>query len=415
MMLSDLPRFLFGDRAAIERLARSRVPLVIGPFLVLSASLARNYDGAALPQEWTMLTHGLVASVVNALLLYSLVRLASHRSYAAPPFWKGLASFVGLFWLTAPMALVYAIPYERFLEPVEAIKANLWTLAAISVWRVLLIARVLGVLSGVRIWCPLFITLFYSDVIVFIGAVLMKAPVVDFMGGMQQAPHEELLAEVKFATGFWSMAAGLPLLIAAAIAKSKFSPAWISVDLASPTLRPSWKVTTFALVLLVIWVAPLAITQPEQHLRYRADSLILQGKAPEALRLLDAHERHDFPPLWDPEPRLAYGGDHDKAINGITDAFIAQIPTKAWVRELVLDKMLVRVKRQVGHHNFEYSTQVMAKSPEHYPEALSPATERLVHLLLTHDNELNESDRTSLGYLATAFENLQKPKPDSPD
>ena len=43
------------------------------------------------------------------------------------------------------------IPYERFLSPVEAVQANLSTLALVAAWRVLLMIRVLTVLLKYRV------------------------------------------------------------------------------------------------------------------------------------------------------------------------------------------------------------------------------------------------------------------------
>lgn len=406
MNLFDLPGFLVGNRACIERLARSRVPLVIGPFLVLSASLARNYDGAALPQEWTMLTHGIVASVVNAFFLHCIMRLSAGRSFPGPPFWKSFAAFLGLFWLTAPMALVYAIPFERFLEPVEAIKNNLWTLAAISVWRVVLIARVISVLAGVRIWAPLFLTLLYSDVVVFIAAMLMNAPIVNFMGGMQHAPPEAILTVVRFFTAQFSMLAFLPLAIVTGVVANGFKPVWISVEPQSRSLRPSRPVLIFTCFLLAIWIAPLAWTQPEQHLRFQVDSLILNGRAADALQLLDEHERSELPPMWDPEPQLAYRGDHEAALAEIVDAFAVQPPSKKWVRELMLDKMLSRVIHGTTYHSdsLEGWADYLEERPDFRQDIFPPPVRRLIRLLLAQDDRLSDSDRAFLARILAALE-----------
>lgn len=415
MNLSDLPGFLVGNRACIERLARSRVPLVIGPFLVLSASLARNYDGAALPQEWTMLTHGIGASVVNAFLLFGIMRVTSVFVIPKPPFWRAFASFLGLFWLTAPMALVYAIPYERFLEPAEAIRANLWTLAAISVWRVLLIARVLSVLSGVRIWCPLFLTLFYSDLIVFVAAALMKAPLVNVMGGLQHAPPDEaILASAKFATSIYSVLAFGPLLVAACIATYLFHPVWISIDSRGASHKPSGSVWTFTAIMLAIWIGPLCVTQSEQHLRYQVDTLIVKGRIDEAFRRLDAHERNEFPPIWDPEPRLAYSGDHDQMIMRMAQSFTAQPPTQKWVRELAFSKLLRYVKRSGWIYDFDQYVQDAENSPAKFQERVRPAVAPSIRVLLAHDESLSESDRSNLDRLLKVIETPPKAETDSP-
>src|SRR5678815_281742 len=147
MTLATLPLYLTGNRRAILQIAASRWSLLVGFLLVLSGGLARNYDGAYLREEWTVLLHGPIVSTMNALILYSLAFAAMRSDRGVrPPFLSGALAFLGLFWLTAPMAWLYAIPYERFLSPVQAVEANLWTLAFVSLWRVLLMSRVLAVL-----------------------------------------------------------------------------------------------------------------------------------------------------------------------------------------------------------------------------------------------------------------------------
>ena len=52
--------------------------------------------------------------------------------------------------MTAPLAWIYAIPVERFLGAYEATQANLWMLGIVSVWRIVLMIRVVSVLFGAR-------------------------------------------------------------------------------------------------------------------------------------------------------------------------------------------------------------------------------------------------------------------------
>lgn len=76
MRLIDLPLFLVGSRRAIQSIAATPGALAVGFVLVLTASLARNYDGADLLHEPDVLVHGLVVSMGNALILFLLAWLA---------------------------------------------------------------------------------------------------------------------------------------------------------------------------------------------------------------------------------------------------------------------------------------------------------------------------------------------------
>ena len=51
-------------------------------------------------------------------MLYSVTWGTARLTHShEPSFFRCYAAFLGLFWLTAPLAWLYAIPYERFLPP----------------------------------------------------------------------------------------------------------------------------------------------------------------------------------------------------------------------------------------------------------------------------------------------------------
>src|ERR1700751_1245326 len=126
MGLVTLLRFLIGDRAAILQLAGSRWTLLIGLLFVLSAGFAREYDGEDLLHEPWHLLLPMAASLVSSFLLYCILYgFSTFNRQDGPSFFAGYRSFLSLFWLTAPLAWLYAIPYERFLDPLPATQANL--------------------------------------------------------------------------------------------------------------------------------------------------------------------------------------------------------------------------------------------------------------------------------------------------
>src|SRR5678816_2292796 len=85
MTLATLPLYLTGNRRAILQIAASRWSLLVGFLLVLSGGLARNYDGAYLREEWTVLLHGPIVSTMNALILYSLAFAAMRSDRGVRP------------------------------------------------------------------------------------------------------------------------------------------------------------------------------------------------------------------------------------------------------------------------------------------------------------------------------------------
>ena len=149
-------RFLVGSREAILRIARSRQALWLGFVFVLSTGFAREYDGADLWHEPWHLVLPLVASLGTSLVLWSLVYMAAiSRGLPELSFWAGYRVLLTFYWMTAPLAWLYAIPVERFMSPGDATAANLWFLAAVSVWRVLLITRALSRVARAQnsLWC----------------------------------------------------------------------------------------------------------------------------------------------------------------------------------------------------------------------------------------------------------------------
>src|SRR5207245_4538618 len=87
---------------------------------------------------------------------------------------KQWATFMAAFWMTAPIAWLYAIPVERFLDSYHAAQANIALLSIVSLWRVLLMSRVLAVLFEIHFLRALGWVLFAAPleviVVVFFGA-----------------------------------------------------------------------------------------------------------------------------------------------------------------------------------------------------------------------------------------------------
>ena len=141
MRLQTLFLYLIGNRQAMFDIAADRRALFIGFLFVLSAGFAREYDGEDLIHEPWYLLIPLAASLLSSFVLYLVTYgvfistrqirgesvlfvdtdgLLKKKPLSGPSFLSGYLSFLALFWCTAPLAWLYAIPYERFLSPVEA-------------------------------------------------------------------------------------------------------------------------------------------------------------------------------------------------------------------------------------------------------------------------------------------------------
>jgi hypothetical protein len=140
-------RFLLGDAEAIRRLASYGPVLGVGAVLVLTAGIAREYDREYVAERPELFLLPFAASLAAATLLYGSLRLFILRGPRSQAVGRYRA-FLGLFWMTAPLAWLYAVPVERFFEPVPAALLNIAFLAVVATWRVGLISRVVSVLFG---------------------------------------------------------------------------------------------------------------------------------------------------------------------------------------------------------------------------------------------------------------------------
>ena len=389
MTLRDIPLFLLGRRESIQAIAGSRHALWVGLVLVLTGSLARNYDGAYLPAEWHVLLHGVVVSIINALILHTLLYL-SCRGQANLPYFASLRVFLTLFWMTAPMAWLYAIPYERFVSPEEAVWCNAWTLAFVSVWRVALITRVLSVLWGARPLLVLLIVLAFADVTIFLATLFAPVPVVNFMGGMEHSPAEQALAGLNFLAGFWTFVLALPLLITGGFAVYGIKGQWAAALHGGRVARSVW---VFVALVCAAWAWPLSLAQPEQKLRHDVESLLRAGNVSAALAVMSSHERVRFPAHWDPPPRKAYR-EATPSMDSIRTS-LAEGGQAAWVRTVYLDKSGRSLSPHMRWYQLDPGTVGTGEQELRQYVAMRDADEELRRALefhIKHDERFTDED-----------------------
>ena len=143
MNSQDYFRFLLGRAETIDRLARAPSTPWVGLALALLAGIPREYDQESLVHAPWYFLLPVLASLVLGLLYHALLK-GNGLQQTQRSEWQ----FLGLIWATAPLAWLYAIPVERFLDPLNAARANVALLALVGTWRVLLFARVVEVGPG---------------------------------------------------------------------------------------------------------------------------------------------------------------------------------------------------------------------------------------------------------------------------
>jgi len=204
MTAKDILAFQFGRADAIRTVASSSSAIWTGIVLVMLTAFARNYDQTYIPEKpflWFFgpLLFSLVSGTWLFLITYGLcarLRMPDVDYGRRPPLSRHWRGFMGAFWMTAPIAWLYAIPVERFFDSLTAAKANISLLAIVSLWRVLLMARVLQMVCSAPFVRTLLwvITAASVEVIVLVvaGGTYSKR-IMAGMGGMRNSPEEEVL------------------------------------------------------------------------------------------------------------------------------------------------------------------------------------------------------------------------------
>lgn len=220
--LGTILRFQFGDRSAIETVARSRAAFLTGILLVLLTTIPRNYDQTHLsedPFRWVFAS--LLFSLISGTWMYVIAylcgtyggrRAAKSEGHTDVSGWR---SFMGLFWMTSPIAWLYALPVERWFDSVGAAKANVTLLAIVSAWRVLLMTRCISVACRM----PFFKSLAWvlagaSTEVVVVGVFggYMTKGIMASMSGMRNSPEEDIMLDalgVAIGSSLWIFPAAL--------------------------------------------------------------------------------------------------------------------------------------------------------------------------------------------------------------
>lgn len=348
MGLGTLLLYWIGEGKAIRRIAANRQAVWIGLLFVLSAGLAREYDGEDLLHEPWYALIPVAASLASSSLLfvctYGVARLKKARVPGVLPAYR---AFLGLFWMTAPLAWLYAIPYERFLSPVDSTIANLWTLGIVATWRVFLMMRVVGVLMGFRNGA-IFIVMAFADAVVLQVIRFVPVPLFNIMGGIHLSPSEEVIRDVACAFWFWGILT-LPIwLIGTLVVWVISRPIWRARETERRASVPLWCLGVGS---VLVWIFILPITQSEQILRSQVEREFKAGRTAQALEIMSQHDRKDFPHIWDPPPyHPSWDEMHRDSGRANTQAWVQTLlpvldlvvsnPPAPWVRAIYQKKVV---------------------------------------------------------------------------
>ena len=117
--------------------------------------------------------------------------------------------------LTAPPALLYAIPVEMFMPMKAAAQINLWFLLIVATWRVALMLfffrRYAGLGAGATLVCAL---LPLASIVIVLTVLNLSSGAVQVMGGLRNPGVNRITISVITLLGYLSFMSFVPMLIA---------------------------------------------------------------------------------------------------------------------------------------------------------------------------------------------------------
>jgi hypothetical protein len=178
-LLADELRFLTFRRLSPAINTHWRAYLAFGLFFTWLAGVGRYWDNPR-AELWQHLGLGSVVYVfVLALMIWLLLAPIRPMNWS----YRNVLLFVTL---TAPPAVLYAIPVEKFVSLDAARAANAWFLAIVAAWRVGLYTVFLRRVAALAPIAVFVATLLPLVIIVVALAVLnLEHVVFDLMGGMR--------------------------------------------------------------------------------------------------------------------------------------------------------------------------------------------------------------------------------------
>ena len=350
MNLRTILAFQFGNRGAIEKAANSSAAMWTGLILTLTVSIARNYDQTWILDSPMWLFGNVLFSLISSSLIFALIygifitKRFPHNN-KTPNFAQQYRSFLGLFWMTAPIAWLYAIPVERWFDSYLAAQCNLALLGIVSLWRVLLLARVLSVVTRTRYARTLLWTLLVASTeivaVMFIGLVTnTNRHIMEGMSGMRNSPEESMIMNALASVFMVSLGVWLATALVLAAWRNRS-------DIASfPTVSPSRVHWVPLIFVAVCWIA--TAIEPQRRLEHNSnyDHLLRSGKYDEAIAFIRSHQRDDFSHYkrLAPDP---YAWEVWEHLGPILDRIEADDPL--WLRKHYYEHMGAALSHSVRH------------------------------------------------------------------
>lgn len=349
MTIKTVLLFLLGDGSAIRAICGTTDALAVGALLVLSAGMARAWHRKNLRSEpWHLLLP--FAASIGSTFVFVLGLCVWHgQSLAA--FVEVFPPILRAFWMTAPLAWLYGLPFDAVCSRLQATKARMWTLLIVAMWRVLLMVRVVSVVCSVSGGLSFLYVSSYSVIVAVVAmwSTLPNKPdtvpqVVSLMGGVSGSPLPDelnLVRNVATVSGvlfFGGACILLPILF------WSWSPLPLHMLVTSRDVQPSlWNFTLGVCIFfaaLVIWY----------QRRFRSENeiseAIRQEQFANAIKRLNQLTPNRLPWNWQPPFEDIYRGGSAAPLFQLLTAN-DQTPGPVWVHATLTTSLGDFVRRPI--------------------------------------------------------------------
>jgi hypothetical protein len=308
MGLSTLLAYYLGDAEAIAAFASSRWSLLIGFLLVASASLSRVYDRVDLKRQPWRLAVPFLASTGLGLLVASALGVAFIDSPPDREFRDFPIIFLSLFWLTAPLAWLYSLPFERWTSSSQAAsRARMICFAFVAAARVLIVSRAASVLLNVPFVATLAVVLCVADGALAVASWVAWWRQIPLVGGMAKIPipPERIRAAQASANTGAKAVLLFPLLaiVAALIIPNDIQPS-LMYQFQDGGSAPSFFLWAFCLGSIAFWLTLLPKTQIRLRLKSEIEQLFARDPAAALGKMIHCLPS-DLPIGWSPPPDVS--------------------------------------------------------------------------------------------------------------
>jgi hypothetical protein len=367
MRFRDPLLFLLGVRSSIERVLRCPQSFWLALALVGTAAMAREYDAVS----WLHQPRDLLAPFAASLAFGSIIYLFVIGGVTAvgrktPSAWRDYRLFMTGYWMTAPLAWLYAIPIETMTDEITAVKFNLSLLSIVSIWRVLLFSRVVAIQFAVPFLAILSWVLIPCMMIAFVALFAANLSMVSIMGGLRLTQAQQILVDYQGVVLGGCFYGVIPMIVVGLSAigmvrgKHRVEDEPGSCDL--PIRRSVWLIPVIAIV--VLGGGAMAF-QPRLHRATEIDVLLHRDEIIAAIEQMQKHGEAAFPIVWDPPPKFPERDNHTPLITSILTA-IEQTKCEPWIAERLLVQADEIVLRQVGWYQGTDRLEYLEKNLAHY-------------------------------------------------